>query len=129
MTSGEDARLPFAQRLREALSDANLDALGELMDDHVTWGDVNDPRGCRNRRDVLATFARRRDQGVSGAVTELITGPQGILAVLSVRWPAAHSRAAKQTAYQVYVVRNELIVGVRGFDDRESALSALSMIS
>jgi ketosteroid isomerase-like protein len=112
--------------LRHALSDADLTSLGELMAQDVTWGDVTDPRGCRTRDDVMATFARLRDQGVSGEPVEMIEGPQGVLAIMKVRWPAAHARAGLLLVHQLYVVRDGVIIEIRGFDDRNSALVALA---
>lgn len=122
----EHSRL--AQQLSDALDAADLEAAGELMSEDVTWGDVDDARGCRNRRDVLATFARLMDLGVRGTVSEVVTGPRGIMVGLSVQWPPGHSRESATTLHQVYLVRDEEIVEILGFDDRDAASAALARV-
>jgi ketosteroid isomerase-like protein len=111
----------LAQRLSLALASRNLDALGALFSDDVTWGDVTHPRGCRNRTDVLATFSRLLDFGVSGNITELATGSRGILVGLEVTWPEDSPRESDTSLFQVYLVRDDKIVEIRRFDDRTSA--------
>jgi hypothetical protein len=68
---------PLADRVRKAFATRDLEAFGVLLTDDVRWGDVDHPRGCRNRSDVLATFSRLMTSGVEGAITELVTGTEG----------------------------------------------------
>ena len=111
----------LARRLSLALASRDLDALGELLSDDVTWGDVTNPRRCRNRSDVLATFSRLLDFGVSGNITEIATGSRGILVGLEVTWPEDSPRESDTSLFQVYLVRDDKIVEIRRFDDRTSA--------
>jgi ketosteroid isomerase-like protein len=117
----------LAQRLSLALASRNLDALGELLSDDVRWGDDTHPRACRNRGDVLATFSRMLDFGVSGNVTELATGSKGILVGLEVTWPEDSPRESETNLFQVYLVRDDHIVEIRRFDDRTSAASVAGL--
>jgi ketosteroid isomerase-like protein len=117
----------LAQRLSLALASRDLDALGALLSDHVTWGDVTHPRGCRNRNDVVATFSRLIDFGVSGTVTEVATGPRGILVGLEVAWPDDSPRESDTNIFQVYLVRDDKIVEIRPFDDRAGAARAAGL--
>lgn len=121
MTHHRDDDSSLARRLSLALASRDLDALGELLSDDVTWGDVTHPRACHNRSDVLATFSRMLDVGVNGDVTELATGSEGILVGLEVTWPEDSPRESETSLYQVYLVRDDLIVEIRRFDDRTSA--------
>lgn len=115
----------MARLLRHALDDEDLGALEELMSDDVTWGDVADPRGCRGRRDVIANFSRLADLGVGARVDGVVTGPRGVMVELCVHWPPGHSRETAATLHQVYVVRQDAVVEIIGFEGREAALRAL----
>ncbi|MHB1519572.1 MAG: nuclear transport factor 2-like protein [Acidimicrobiales bacterium] len=77
----------LAHRLRAALDSRDLDAFGTLLSDDVRWGSDDHPRACRNRSDVLATFARLMSEGAEGVITELAVGAKGILCGLAVAWP------------------------------------------
>ena len=115
----------LAQGLRDALEGHDLDALASLMSPVVTWGDVNDSRGCRDRSEVVATFARLRDAGVRARVNDVITGPRGVLVNLSVHWPVGADPSPTSTVHQVYMVNKGVIVEVVGFDDPVTALDAI----
>jgi ketosteroid isomerase-like protein len=115
---------PLAERVRQAFAAHDLHAFGAILSDDVTWGDVDTPEGCRNRRDVLATFARVLDQGVDGRITELETGSAGILCGLAVTWPAGDPRADVKGIFHVYMVRGGQIYQIRRYDDRASAAEA-----
>ena len=116
--------LTLAEQVRDALASHDLEAFGALLSDDVTWGDSGHPRGCRNRADVLATFARLLDKGVDGHVTEIETGAVGILCGLTVEWPDGDPRELDRSLYQVYLVRDGRIVEIRRYDDRDSAAEA-----
>jgi ketosteroid isomerase-like protein len=115
----------LADRLRAALNTANLDDFAHLLSENVTWGDVNDPRGCRNRAEVLAIFRRNLVEGASASIDELVSGTRGILVVLGVTWPPHSRHGEHQMVHQVYFVSDGLITEIRGFDDRDTAIRAI----
>lgn len=110
--------------IRRAFTDHDLEAFGALLSDDVTWGEVGDPRGCRNRSEVLDTLGRLLGTGVGMQITELATGGGGILCGLGLRWPQGHPRAADTQLFQVYIVRKGRISEIRRYDDRDSAALA-----
>lgn len=129
MTVHDDPTRPLAERVRHALSTRDLDAFGALLSDDVTWGDVQHPRGCRNRRDVLATFERVMDAGVTGDITELSTGARGILVGLEVHWPVGSPREDETSLFHVYLVVDDQIVAIHRYDDRPSAADAAGIVA
>ncbi len=124
MTVQNDETLPLSERVRGALATRDLEAFAALLSEDVTWGDVTHPRGCRNRRDVLATFERVMDAGATGNVTELVTGSRGILVALDVHWPEGSPRGDETRLFHVYVVADDTIVSIERHDDRVSAALA-----
>jgi hypothetical protein len=112
-------------QIREAFGNRDLTLLAPLLAEDVTWGEVDTPRGCRNRTEVLDTFAQLMDAGVSGDIVELAQGSSGILCQLSVTWPDGTSGAT--TIWQVYMLRGDEIAEIRGYDDRESAATAAGL--
>lgn len=115
----------LARGLREALDGHDLEALASLMSPAVTWGDVKDSRGCRDRTEVVATFARLRDAGIRASVNDVITGPRGVLVNLSVHWPVGVDHPPTSTVHQAYMVSDDVIVEVVGFDELDAALDAI----
>jgi ketosteroid isomerase-like protein len=129
MKQSVDDDLPLAEKVREAFMAHDLKAFGALLSDDVTWGDVDTPRGCRNRSDVLATFGRVLDNGVDGRITELYTGTAGILCGVGVDWPDDDICAGDNELFHVYMVRNGRIYQIRRYDDRDSAAKAAGIRS
>jgi hypothetical protein len=120
MSAGSDV----AERLRTAMEARDLDALGGLLTDDVRWGDGDQPRACRSRRDVVETFRRLMSEGVNADVDDPIVGEHGIMVGLQLKWPDGDQRSRRVRIYQVYMLRDAQISEIRGFDDRESALLA-----
>jgi ketosteroid isomerase-like protein len=118
----------LAEKVRQSLTTHDLDAFGALLTDDVSWGDVGHPRGCRNRSDVLATFGQLLNKGVDGHITELETGPSGILCGLTVDWPDGDPRSADTSLFHVYIVRDGQICEIRRYDDRDSAAEAAGLL-
>jgi ketosteroid isomerase-like protein len=118
---------PFTDQLRDALASRDLEAFGALLSDDVRWGDDSHPRGCRNRSEVLKTFARALSAGVDGTVSELESGPQGILCRFDVTRPEGDLRADDLDVFHVYLVSNGQIVQILRFFDRESAANAAGL--
>ncbi len=125
MAKVADAHSSLPERLRAAYLTRDLEALGALLADDVHWGDDDLPRRCRNRSEVLATFARGMDAGADAEITELLEGTNGILCGLVVRWPDAGQRPGDgRLLYHVYLTRDERIAEIRRYDDRASAAEA-----
>jgi hypothetical protein len=122
VTSTQSA--PLIDQVRDALTSRDLDAFGVLLTDDVRWGDEQHPRGCRNRADVLKTFARGMSDGVEGTISELERGRDGIMCRLSVTWPEENSRSHDVDVFHVYLVRDERIYVILRFFDRDSAAHA-----
>jgi len=114
----------LAERLRHAYEERDLDQLAPLLAEDVTWGDVTHPRGCRNKAEVLATFAAVMSGGVEGEVTELSVGAHGLLCALALRWPEGHERADRLVLFHVYLLRDGLIGEIVPFDERGPAALA-----
>jgi hypothetical protein len=77
----------FADQVRAPFASRDLKAFGASLSDDVQWGDEKHPRGCRNRSEVLATFANALSAGLDGTVSELESGAKGILWRFSVTRP------------------------------------------
>ena len=114
----------IADRLRAALTARDLDAFGMLLSDDVRWGSDDHSRTCRNRSDVLATFARLMSEGAEGAITELAVGTEGILCGLAVAWPRPSHHPDDRNLFHVYLVRDGRIIEIQRYDDRDSAAEA-----
>ena len=113
--------LPLAERVRVALESRDVAAFGALMADDARWGDDDAPNRCRSRADVTETLARGLAAGGDAEILELVTGTDGILCALRVRWPG---QPVEGILYHVYLVSAGRIVEIRRFDDRASALEA-----
>jgi ketosteroid isomerase-like protein len=111
----------IAVELRRAYATRDLTLLGPLLADDVQWGDVGHPRGCRNRADVLRTYANIMGEGADGDVTEMAEGTAGILCGLSVHWPDGVRRDRPTSLFHVYLVRDGKIAEIRPFDNRARA--------
>lgn len=124
-TTGAESSLSV--RLHQALLTRNLEALGALVVDNVRWGDDEHPRRCRNRSEVLATFARGMDDGADAEIMEFRPGTRGILCGFVVKWPDGAERSPERLLYHVYLVKEDRIVEIQSYEDRESAAEAAGM--
>lgn len=118
----------LAARVRTALTARDLDAFGAFLSDDVRWGDDDHPRRCRSRSDVLATFRRLMGEGAEADITELVAGTNGLLCGLSVRWSGTEDHPRERTLFHFYLVRDDHIVEIRPFDDRDSAARAAGVV-
>jgi ketosteroid isomerase-like protein len=117
----------LSDRVRYALTQGDLEAFGALLREDVQWGDEHHPRGCRNRAEVLATFARALSAGLKGAELEIESGTKGIFCELSVAWPANHPRSDDVNVFHVYLVKDGEIFQILRFFDRNSAALAAGL--
>jgi hypothetical protein len=117
----------LTDQVRNALTERDLEAFGALLSDDVRWGDEKHPRGCRNRSEVLATFARALSAGLDGAVIEIKSGTKGIFCELSVTWPVENPRSHDANVFHVYLVKDDEIFQILRFFDRDSAALAAGL--
>jgi hypothetical protein len=111
----------LVEQVRRAFEGRDLDAFGALLSDDVRWGDIDHPRACRNRSEVLATFNRILAEGADGRIVDIVARPQGILCELEVSWLTKELRGDKRQLFHVYLVRDSRIIEIQGYDDRGSA--------
>jgi len=118
----------IAARLRHALNTRDMDALRALIAADAIWGEggPDDDRTCHNRNDIIATYKRLLDQGVSGTVTETMTGPGGVVCLIELDWPDGAPNRRGPALYQVFLVPDGLVTRIQGHDDRDLALAAVS---
>lgn len=115
----------IAGRLRSAFATGDLVDFGRLLASDARWGDDDNPNRCRSRADVVATFERLLREGVDGQVAEAMTGTRGVAIRLHVDWPSPGA-GREIDLYQAYLVADGLVTEIRRYDDRESAVAAIS---
>ena len=114
----------LATQLRAAFNARDIDTLAGLLAEDARWGeDPDGPTTCRNRAEIIANFKRLLDEGARASITETTTGPRGVACLLDVEWPDPRGRSS---FYQVYVVTDGLVTEIRGYDDQDFALAAIS---
>lgn len=65
---------------------------------------------------------------MDGHITELATGPSGILCGLTVDWPDGDPRSTDTSLFHMYIVRDGQICEIRRYDDRGSAAEAAGLL-
>jgi hypothetical protein len=116
----------MADRLRSAFNGRDLVALGALLTPDATWGDdPHSPGYCHDRNHIVATYRRLLDGGVSGTMLDTTTGRNGIAGLVEVQWSEDESGHGPRF-YQVFLVRDGLIVHIEGHDDKDTALAVIS---
>jgi hypothetical protein len=109
----------IAEQVRSSLDTADLDALGALLSPDVQWGPPGSAQPpCRNRDQVLAWYARGREQGRRATVNEVEVHGDALLVELRLD--------DGQERWQVLRVGPDGINDIRGFEDRSSASRELS---
>jgi len=119
MTSTVD---DIALELQRVFATRDLDALGNLLADDARWGDDDAINKCRNRQQVVGTFARLLDEGADGGVDEMRVGRTVSCANCT---SGGSDRPRRESFYHLYFVREGRIVEIRRYDDRDSAIAAL----
>jgi len=120
-----------ARRLERALRQSDLVAVGDLLDPGVTWGppDSTSPP-CTNKKQVLAWYRRGAAAGASAQVTEILATGDRILVGLSIdAMSTADEGDGRSARWQVYTVRDGLIVDIVGFDSRVEAAARAGVVS
>jgi len=118
----------MAADLRTAFNTRDIDAFSSLLAEDARWGDEPEsPTTCRGRVEIVAHLTRLLGQGVHASIAETTTGPRGIACLLEVDWRGPEqAQPDRHRLYQVYFVTDGLITEIQGYDDRESALTAIS---
>jgi len=117
----------IAGQVQAALQTADLAGYRELLDPNVTWGAPDDMKsGCQNRDQVLAWYRRGRAKGVRANVTETIVHNDKILVGLSIIDEQSPSESGdRANRWQILTVKNGLVVDIRGFEERDAAISRM----
>jgi hypothetical protein len=116
---GAGAIAALARHLEAAYRDLDLDLLGSLLHPEAQWTGV-----CSNRAQVLDWFRMLLDEGTVPTVRSVEVDRDAVVLGLSVARRAEGARPAPpQRVYQVFTVDGALIVDIRGYPDRASALA------
>jgi hypothetical protein len=108
----------IAGQLRQALDMADLDTLAALLSPDVQWGPPGSARPpCQNRDQVLAWYAKGREQGRRATVTGVEVHANALLVELRLQ--------DGQERWQVMRVGPDGINDISGFEDRPSASQEL----
>jgi hypothetical protein len=116
----------IAGQVQAALQTADLTGYRELLDPNVTWGAPDDMNsGCRNRDQVLLWYRRGRADGVRADVVETVVRNDMILVGLSIFDGSSSESDSHTHRWQILTVKSGLIIDIRGFDDRDAAISCM----
>jgi hypothetical protein len=114
----------LAEKVRLAFAAHDFEAFGVLLTDDVRWGEDDNPRSCRNRKQVLATFANAVARGMDGTIGEIVPGTKGILCRLDINQAPQHQGRLEDPLYHVYLVKENRIYVIEPHHDRASAARA-----
>jgi hypothetical protein len=116
---GTGVMTEVAQHLEVAYRDSDLDLLGSLLHPQVHWTGV-----CNNSAEVLDWYRGLLADGTMANVESVEVDRDAVLLELTVARRAEGARpAAPQHIYQVFTVDGAQVVDIRGYPDRQSALS------
>ena len=117
----------IAESVRAALDAEDLDAFADLLDPRVAWGAPGDPSPpCQNRNQVLAWYRQGKADGRHGRVLDVTTHGDKVLVTMKVNDSHAHT-SEEHDRWQVLTVTNERVVGIRGYNDHDSAVEAAGL--
>ncbi len=109
--------------LRDAILAADMEAFKAALDPGVVWVGVRPGMLCRSRDEVTAMLDDAHAHDVRRTFApEIVAEREGMLVV------DAHPSPPPEflpRVHQVIVVRNDRVVEMRDYPDRESALAAL----
>ncbi len=115
----------LAAQVRGALGEEDLSAFAELLHPDVQWGPPGVRRAtCRNRRDVLAWYARSAEAGMRAEVSDVTVLGDRLLVSLVVQRPdGVDERGAAASRWQILTVAEGQIVDIAGFESRDEAVT------
>jgi ankyrin repeat protein len=116
---GTGVMADIAQLLVAAYRDLDLELLESLLHPQVRWTGL-----CNNSAEVLDWYRRLLIDGTRASVESVEVDRDAVLLGIAVSRPAEGTRPAPpERLYQVFTVDDALIVGIRGYPDRPSALA------
>ena len=107
--------------VRDAILRADMDAFKSALDPGVVWIGVRPGMLCRSRDEVVAMLDQPDNDGRTFA-PEIVAERDELLVVDPHPSPPPE---LLPTVHQILVVRDERVVEMRDYADRESALAAL----
>jgi ankyrin repeat protein len=116
---GTGGMADIARRLEAAYRNLDFDLLGSLLHPDVHWTGV-----CTNSAEVLDWYRGVLAEGTRAAVQSVEVDRDAIVLGLTLTRQAEGARPAPpQRLYQVFTIDNAQIVDIRGYPDRNSALT------
>ena len=109
----------IAGHLETACRDLDLDLLGSLLHPEVRWTGL-----CRDRAQVLDWYRDRIAEGTVATVRSAEVDRDAVILELAVAGRAEGATPAPpQRLYQVFTVEDAYVVEIRGYGDRDGALT------
>ena len=116
---GTGVMAEIARHLETAAQDLDLDLLGSLLHPEVRWTGL-----CRDRAQVLDWYRAMLAEGIEASVRSVEVDRDAVVLGLTVSRRAQGARPTPlEPLYQVFTVRGAQIVEIRGYPDRDSALT------
>jgi ankyrin repeat protein len=116
---GTGVMAEIARHLETVSRDLDLDLLGSLLHPQVRWTGL-----CKDRTQVLDWYRAVLAEGIEAGVRSVEVDRDAVVLGLAVSRRAQGARPAPpQPLYQVFTVRDAQIVEIRGYPDRDSALT------
>ncbi len=115
------------EKLGAAIEDGDEDLLASVLDPVVRWGGKEEtPETCHTREQVIARYRQLHAAGVRATVEEVIAQDDVVVFALALTRPdSGPASEIPALAYQVFKLADERVVDIRGFPEREAALSFL----
>ena len=112
----------IARHLEAAYRSLDLQLLGSLLHPDVRWSGE-----CRTSAEVLDWYRRLLADGIRATVESVEVDRDAVVLGMSVGGQAEGTRPAPaERVYQVFTIDNDEIVEIRGYPDRQSALTRRS---
>jgi ankyrin repeat protein len=116
---GTGVMAEIARHLETVGRDLDLDLLGSLLHPQVRWTGL-----CNDRTQVLDWYRAMLAEGIEASVRSVEVDRDAVVLGLTVGRPARGARPAPpEPLFQVFTVRGAQIVEIRGYPDRDSALT------
>jgi hypothetical protein len=117
-------------RIRAALDSGEVGGFAELLAPDVTWGapGSNNPP-CKSDHDVMRWYQRGFDRGIRGKVFEVSAFGNKVLIGMIVTGNPGAENGAPTERWQVLAMSAGLVKDIRGYEDRASAVAAVTGVS
>lgn len=107
----------LAKQIYRSFEMRDVEAFGALLADDVRWGDDLNPKKCRGRQDVVATFQRLLDNGIDGKIIYAISTPNGVVCKLEVNSQIEAGEHFRRL-YHFYQITKGMITEIMPFENR-----------